>query len=290
MQGEALRKYTKQSYATIVMMISAIVLTHNDEATIELTLKSIQWCGDIVVVDDNSTDASVEIAKKFTSKIFVHTLQDDFSSQRNFGLSKAKGPASRRRANASRGEEWVLFVDSDEVVTKELAEEIRTTVHRSELLINSHYSGYYIKRKDFWGGRWLTHGETANVRLLRLAKKNAGIWVQPVHETWNVKGSIGELTYPLLHYPHPNVAQFLYEINRYSSMYATYLYKRGIREPWWHIIVKPKLKFFHNYLIRLGFLDGTAGAVVAIMMSFHSFLVRGKLWLLWHKVQRNNMS
>lgn len=250
-------------------MITTIVLTHNDEDHLERTLESLTWCGEIVVVDDYSTDKTVEIAKLYTKRILLHGLNDDFSAQRNFGLSKAKG-------------EWVLFVDSDEEITEELAEEIQATVH-------SAYSGFYIKRNDFWGSRWLAHGETANMKLLRLAKKSAGIWVQPVHEVWDVKGPVGELAHPLLHYPHPNVAQFLDEINRYSSLYATYLYKRGIREPWWNIIVKPKIKFFYNYLIRLGFLDGTAGAAFAIMMSFHSFLVRGKLWLLWHKVQRNNM-
>lgn len=261
-------------------MITAIVLTHNDEKHIARCLASLTWCDEIIIIDDYSTDTTVAVAEQFTTNIFRHRLNDDFSAQRNFALSKAKG-------------EWVLFVDSDEVISEDLRKEIEQKLDsrlRRNDTTESRNIGYYITRKDWWGGQWLAHGETANVRLLRLAKKNAGIWTQPVHETWNVNGTVGKLVHPILHYPHPDIAQFLDEINRYSSLYAAHLFYQGIREPWWHIIVKPMFKFFHNYLIRLGFLDGTAGAVVAIMMSLHSFLVRGKLWLLWHKSPRNSMS
>lgn len=118
------------------------------------------------------------------------------------------------------------------------------------------------------------------MKLLRLARKEAGKWRQPVHEEWKIQGSSGTLSHPLLHYPHQNVAQFLEEINRYSGIYARYLHSRGVKEPAWHIVGKPLAKFFVSYVWRLGFLDGTAGLVVALMMSFHSFLVRAKLWKL----------
>lgn len=121
------------------------------------------------------------------------------------------------------------------------------------------------------------------MKLLRLAKKDAGKWEQPVHEEWKVKWEVGTLVHPLLHYPHPNVAQFLNEINRYSTLYTRFLHAKGIKEPARYIAAKPAAKFFLNYFWRLGFLDGTAGIVVALMMSFHSFLVRGKLWHLWQR-------
>lgn len=241
-------------------MISAIVLTHNDEATLPRCLKSLSWCDEVIVVDDESTDGTVAVAKKFDAKVFVHTFNDDFAAQRNFGLEKAKGS-------------WVLFVDSDEVVTPHLAGEIRKAMKTVK-------KGFYIKRKDWLFGRWLSHGETGNMKLLRLARKEAGKWRQPVHEEWKIQGSSGTLSHPLLHYPHQNVAQFLEEINRYSGIYARYLHSRGVKEPAWHIVGKPLAKFFVSYVWRLGFLDGTAGLVVALMMSFHSFLVRAKLWKL----------
>lgn len=167
----------------------------------------------------------------------------------------------------------MLFVDSDEVVTAELAKEIQKAV-------NSGNDGYFIKRRDFMWGRELKYGETVNVRLLRLAKKDAGKWIRPVHETWNVQGTVGTLCNPLLHFPHSDVAQFIDEINRYSTLNAKYFYEQGIRANVAQIILYPGLKFFVNYVWRLGFLDGTRGAIVVFLMSFHSFLTRGKLYLL----------
>ncbi len=246
-------------------MISSVVLTRNDEATVAKTLESLTWCDETIVVDDASTDSTVAIAKNFTNKIFQHPLNGDFAAQRNFGLAKAKN-------------DWVLFVDSDEVVSDALAKEI--TPIRSGM---TEKSGYFIKRRDILWGRELKYGEQGRMKLLRLAKKDAGKWVRPVHEVWAIKGIVGELRNPLFHFPHPSVAQYLDEINRYSSLNASYLYKQRIRVHWWHIVAYPVSKFFLNYIIRLGFLDGTPGAVVAIMMSMHSFLTRAKLWQLWDK-------
>lgn len=256
-------------------MITAVILTHNNEDTLPRTLKSLTWCDEVIIVDDESLDSTGDIAKKMGATVYVHKLNDDFAAQRNFGLAKAKGPARHRLLpKASAGGEWVLFVDSDEVVTPELASEIQKV---------SNANGFYIKRNDYIFGRWLKYGETGKIKLLRLARKDAGKWIRPVHEIWEIKGDVRELVHPLLHYPHQNVAQFLDEINRYSTLTAKYLYSQKIKEPSWYIVAKPLAKFFSNYFWHLGFLDGTAGAVVAIMMSFHSFLVRGKLWQLWDK-------
>lgn len=239
---------------------SAIVLTHNSGDTLLRTLESIRWCNEVLVIDDESTDATVSLAKKAGAIVYVHKSSDDFAAQRNWALAKVK-------------HEWVFFIDSDEVVTPELASEIQNA--------DKNVQGYYVKRKDFLFGTWLTHGETGRVRLLRLAKKDAGTWERPVHEVWNVAGATSQLSHPILHYPHSNVAQFIDEINRYSTLNACYLKSKGIRASWWHISAYPKAKFFIDYFWYLGFLDGTAGAVVAIMMSFHSFLTRAKLYLLW---------
>lgn len=248
-------------------MISAVVLTHNDEKIIERTLKSLIWSDEIVVVDDRSSDGTVAIAKKLNARVYERALNNDFSSQRNFGLEKAK-------------HDWVLFVDSDEEVSPALAKEIKEATGKMDV------NGFYLKRQDVLWGRELKHGETSRVRLMRLGQKGKGVWERPIHEVWNITGVVGTLNTPLYHFPHPNVAQFIDEINFYSTINAHYLYSQKIRVPWWHIVVYPKAKFFHNYFLRLGFLDGTAGAVVALMMSMHSFLTRAKLWLLWHKDDR----
>src|SRR3989344_7025859 len=186
------------------MPISAVVLTHNDEKILQRTLEGISWCDEIVVVDDYSTDNTVSVAKKFTSHIYQRHVAGDFAGQRNFGLEHAKGP-------------WVLFVDSDEVVSAEHAKELQRAIKQPK-------NGYYLKRNDWMWGKWLRYGETGRVRILRLGRKGSGRWTRPVHEVWEIAGPIGALAEPLQHYPHPNVAQFTEEINRYSSVNAQYLF------------------------------------------------------------------
>jgi len=245
-------------------MISAVVLTKNEEKNLQECLESVKWVDEIIVIDDNSTDKTVEIAKSLKAKVFSHPLNNNFAEQRNFGLERAKG-------------EWVLFVDADERVSPELAAEIKKEIK------NTKVDGFYLKRQDFFGGRALKYGETANVRLLRLGRKGKGEWRREVHEVWEIKGETEELKNPILHYPHQTLSDFIDHINFHSTLHAQALKKEGVRPSLWRIIFYPKAKFIQNYIFRLGFLDGTPGIIVALMMSFHSFLARGKLYFLWKK-------
>lgn len=245
-------------------MISAVVLTKNSEDTIAETLGSLSWCDEIVIVDDNSKDSTVSIAEKHNARVVKHALHGDFAAQRNFGLSQAKG-------------DWILYVDADEVVSPELVSEIRMAI------TDRIKDGYFLKRQDTLWGHVLRHGETSQVRLIRLGRKGAGVWVRPVHEVWQIHGYVGTLNNPIIHYPHPNVTQFLRDINDYSTANAEYMFDMRRRVKWWQIIAYPNAKFIQNYIWRRGFLDGTPGAIVALMMSFHSFLTRAKLWQLWQK-------
>lgn len=243
------------------MGISAVVLTHNNQATLPVSLKSLGFCDEIVVIDDESTDETCDIAKKSGARVIPHPLKGDFAKQRNFGLAQVR-------------QEWVLFVDSDEVVTPVLAKEIEEAVQKVDV------QGFFLKRQDVLWGKSMQHGETQRVRLIRLAKKESGTWQRPVHETWNVRGVVGTLKNPLLHTPHPDVAHFLDDINTYSTINALHFFEIGKRASWWHIVAYPTGKFIQNYLWRLGFRDGMPGIIVALMMSFHSFLTRAKLWQL----------
>lgn len=245
------------------MMISAVVLSKNEERNIKDCLQSIKdLASEIIIIDDYSTDKTLKIAKDFGAKVFLRHLNDDFSGQRNFGLEKAKN-------------KWVMFLDADERVTDELAQEITTTISKNEDV-----NGYFFKRNDFFGERILKYGEIANVRLLRLAKKDSGSWQRKVHETWDVKGQTKEFKNPLLHYPHSTITAFLKEINFYSSLHAESLKKEGMKPSLLRLIFNPLAKFISNYFLKKGFLDGTPGLITALMMSFHSFLARGKLFNL----------
>lgn len=248
--------------------ISAIILTKNEEANIQDCMKSVAWCDEIIVIDDNSTDKTVTKAQKMGAKVISHSLENDFSKQRNFAIEHAT-------------KDWILFIDADERVPKELADEIKNLLKAS-----ADVTGFYIKRHDYMWGKFLKYGETGNLYLLRLAKKNTGKWIGRVHESWAALGKVGELRYPLLHFPHATVGEFLFEINFYSTLRAQELKSQHIKTSWMGIITYPKAKFIQNYFLRLGFLDGTPGLILALMMSMHSFLVRGKLWLLWHPTEK----
>lgn len=247
-------------------MITAVVLTKNEEKNIADCLESLKWCDEIVVVDDNSTDKTLELLKKTKAKVFTRSLDGNFSSQKNFGLEKAGG-------------DWILFVDADERITDALRYEIESTISNS---LNT-FNGFFIKRIDSIWGRQLKYGEAGSIKLLRLAKKDSGNWSGVVHEEWRVKGRVSLLKNPIRHYPHQSISDFLREINFYTDLRSKQLYDRGVRVYFWSIIIYPKGKFLLNYFLKRGFIDGMPGLVFAIIMSFHSFLVRGKLWILWQK-------
>lgn len=259
-------------------MLSAVVLTKNDKKNIERCLKSLDFVDEIVVVDDysiyNTLNQISKIkyqSKKTKFKIFQRKLNSDFSKQRNFGMEKASG-------------EWVLFLDADEEVSDELKEEIKEVI-RYATLERDDLVGFYIKRRDFFWGREVRFGEVLKVRqkgILRLIKKGFGQWQGKVHEKFKIENGklkIGKLKNFINHYPHPTIKEFLHEINFYSSLRADELFQQGKKTNILEIIFYPLFKFILNYFIYLGFLDGSPGFVYAFMMSFHSFLVRGKLYI-----------
>lgn len=245
-------------------MISTVILTKNVSNAIKACLESVSWCDEIIIIDDNSTDETRDIAKKLGAKVYENDLAGNFSQQRNFGLEKATG-------------EWVLFVDSDEIIPENLAKEIQAK------LLENKANGFFIKRDDFIFGKKILHGEMGDTWLVRLAKKNVGKWEGRVHEVWKIKGKTEQLKNSLLHYPHQTISEFMQEINFYSTLRAQELFNQHMKVNWWDIILYPKAKFFINYFIKLGILDGVPGFIVAVIMSFHSFLVRGKLWQLQNK-------
>lgn len=251
--------------------LSAVVLTRNEQANIIRCLNSLEFCDQVVIVDDDSEDKTVELIKNkkypFEINIFKRNLNNDFAAARNFGMEKADG-------------EWLLFIDADEEVTKELADEIKETVDQNNL----EFVAYYIKRRDFFWGRELRFGETRKVRnngIIRLIKRDFGRWFGKVHEKLKIKNEklkIGSLQSYLNHYPHQDIASFLRKINFYSTLRAKELFNQGKKFSLIELIVFPFFKFILTYFIYLGFLDGPAGFVYSFMMSFHSFLVRAKLF------------
>ncbi len=248
------------------MNITTVILTKNEEANIVNRIESVKDLGDVIIVDDNSSDHTVEVVKSFKSKkvqLYERDLNNDFSAQRNFAIEKCKT-------------DWILFLDADEELSSTLKENIRRVVNS-----DSKYDGYKIKRVDIFGGKKLKFGETKNIRLTRLGRKGRGEWTGKVHEIWKIK-NVAFIQGDLLHTSHTQISEFLSEINYYSTLRANELYEQGIKVGLLGIIAFPIGKFSYNYFIKLGFFDGIQGFVMSVFMSLYSFLVRGKLYLIYN--------
>lgn len=251
-------------------MITAVILTKNEEDNIVDCLDTVMFCDQIIVIDDFSDDKTAEIVKSKQKEhpkleLFKRKLDGNFSAQRNYGIQKSSN-------------DWILFVDADERIPKELASEIKENITPS-----TKYGGFLLRRTDFMWGKELKHGDVGNAKLLRLFNRKKGQLKGTVHEKWVTDSEVGLLVSPILHYPHQSISEFLREINFYTDLRAKELYDQGKKSGFISIILYTKGKFFMDYFIKLGILDGVPGIVHATLMSFHSFLVRGKLWLLWQK-------
>jgi len=241
------------------MKITAILLAKNEEKTIQNAVSSVSFCDEILVIDDESTDSTVRIAKESGATVLAHILNGNFSEQRNWAMQQARN-------------DWTLFLDADEALSEELKSELQSSDFQSNT--------YSIPRRDFFWGAELKHGETQKARtqgIVRLIKKGSGMWKGKVHEEYISTNSQGKLTGFINHYSHENLASFIADINIYSTLRSEELAKKGKHVSVVELIVYPFSKFIYTYFLLGGFLDGPAGFAYSFVMSFHSFLVRAKL-------------
>ena len=233
--------------------ISAIVITKNEEKNIERCLSGISWADEIIVVDSESTDKTVELAGKFTPNVFIHPWEG-YSQQKNFALDKAAC-------------EWVLSVDSDEVVEENLKEEIL------KILSTPHsYTGFYIPRKNFVGRRWIRFGSWYPDYTLRLFKKGEGRFEKRhVHEAVMIFNKKGYLKTPLIHCTYRDLRDYAQRQLHYACLAGREMQEEGKKATLPGLFFHPIYNFIKCYLFRLGFLDGYLGLRLAISSSGYVF-------------------
>lgn len=256
------------------MDVSAIILTKNEEKSIKDCMESVKWCSEIIVIDDFSTDETIDIAKKLGAKIYQRKLNNDFAAQRNFALGKANS-------------KWVFFLDADERISNDFSEKIIYSLKTQE----DNCSGYYFRRYDCIWGREIRHGETGYANILRLANKGMGKWRRAVYEYWDIKGTVNkfsDLDGVIMHYPYQKMSSFVADIDRYSTIHAQENSKEGKKSNLFKIIFFPKIKFLYNYFLKFGFLDGHQGFMVAMLMSFSTYLAWSKLWVFQKRMYKRN--
>ncbi len=247
-------------------MISCVILTACRK-NINRTLKSVQFCDEILILKDSSVcgNKEINIENKKKIRIVEKNFKDkSFSQMKNFGLSQAEG-------------DWILFVDDDEVVTDELRDEIIDVTKDTKK-----QRCFYIKRREIVGeSKEVRFGEVWKARkigFIRLVSKNSGQWNGMVHEVFrpNRKTKVLRLSNCILHFSHDSIADFISKINLYSTIRAREFKYEGKKVNVIEALIWPFLKFIYTYFILLGCLDGYWGFVYSFMMSFHSFLVRAK--------------
>lgn len=241
-------------------MISAIIITKNEEKNIARCLDSLKWVNEIVVVDSGSTDATESICKSYDNLRFFSVSWHGFGAQKNIALDHATG-------------DWILSVDADEVVTPRLVEEILAT-------INDAFSndGYYIKRKNFFRDKWVKHCGWWPDRVLRLFRRGKGCFSEVlVHESIVMSGQTGCLSEPMLHFSYDRLSQFLEKAEKYSTLGAALMYEKGKKTSLMGAIVHSIAAFLKTYLFRLGVLDGSVGFVIAFSSSVYVFFRYMKL-------------
>ena len=248
--------------------VSVIIMTYNEEANIEYALKSVHnWASEIFIVDSYSTDKTLEIAQKYTNKIYQHPWEG-FAGQRNWAINNL--PITNR---------WIMFLDADEAVSDELKREIETHFEKG---FPPDASAFTIGYNTIFMGRWLRHG-APNVPQIKFVAKGKVRWLlQGEREPCEVQGKIYDLKGKVWHYDRRGLHVWIEKHNNYSTTGALDLFNRRVKKENPEVIgslkhklwdklplfIRPFLYFFYRYVVRLGFLDGVEGFMYAFLQAF----------------------
>jgi len=247
--------------------LSVALATLNEERSLGNCLDSVKGLADeVVVVDGLSSDRTVEIAKFFGAKVIVTDNKPIFHINKQQAIDECQG-------------EWILQLDADEVVTPELAEEIRQVVEKD----TDSPAAYWIKRKKMFLGRWIKKGGQYPDPVIRLfRRKKAFLPCKSVHEQMVIEGEISWLKNPMLHFPTPSFSVYITKDNRYSTLTALQMKEKnlslGLFDSMIQIILTPLKVFLSIYIWHKGFLDGFPGFVFAFYSGLHQMTAYIKYW------------
>jgi len=240
---------------------SIAIVTKNEEANIEAALESVKDAAEIIVIDSFSSDRTVEICRRYTDKVFQKEWEG-YAKQKQAAVDLVTGP-------------WVFILDADERFTPELKAEVINALKEEGP------DGFYVPRKNFFMKRWIKYGGWRPDNTLRLFRKNSGRFEErAVHEKVVVSGNTAYLKNPLLHYTYNSISDYLKRADVYSTLAAKELMKNGAAPKAFDFIVRPLATFIKMFFLRLGFLDGRYGLVLAVLYSYYTFLKYAKAWEL----------
>lgn len=239
-----------------MIKLSAVLIVHNEERNIKACLDAVKEVVDeIVVIDSYSTDKTAEICKSYPNLVLEQRAFTDYVDQKNYAVQVTSN-------------DYVLALDADEVLSKELQQEI---LHVKE---NWESDGYKFNRLTSLCGKWIKHSGWYPDNILRLWDRRKGKWEgELIHEKviMQKKAVISSLSGDLLHYSYHNLSQYLRRITTYAEMAAKAKYQKGKNVSCVGLIVRPFFGFFKKYVIKLGFLDGYYGFIIAKLSAYGIF-------------------
>jgi glycosyltransferase involved in cell wall biosynthesis len=245
------------------MPLSVIIITRNEAADIGACLDSVAWADEIIVVDSGSTDDTVAICQAFGARVDVAADWPGFGAQKNRALS-----------HASR--DWVLSLDADERVTPELRREIENIIAQAHAA-----AAYDIPRLSSYCGRFMRHSGWYPDYVTRLFRRGAARFSDDVvHERLLVDGDTGRLKHELLHYAFADAEEVLRKVDQYSTAGAQRMHARGRRATLAGAVVRGLWSFLRTYVLKLGFLDGREGFLLAVSNAEGTYYRYVKLLLL----------
>jgi len=240
--------------------LSVTIITLNEADHIAAAIDSASWADEIIVVDSGSTDGTLDLARAKGATVTARPWSG-YVDQKNYAAGLAR-------------HEWIFSLDADERIPAPLATEIR------ELLATEpSRRGYRVPRVTFHLGRWIRTTDFYPDFQTRLYDRRAARWQgRHVHESVAVDGAVGRLKNELQHYSFRDLRDQLERINQYSMLAARQMHEAGRRANLLDLILHPPAAFLRNYVLRRGFLDGTAGLTVSVMNAYSVFLKFAKLW------------
>ncbi len=243
-------------------MLSVIIITKNEEAKIRECLQSVNWADEIVVVDSNSEDNTIDICREFTDIVRISEWSG-FGPQKNKALELAS-------------HQWILSLDADERVTDSLRREILSRIQSDD------FDAYRIPRSSSFCGRYMRHSDWHPDYVLRLFRRGTAIFSSDlVHEKILTDGSVDQLRNPLLHISVETYQQAIDKMNFYSSLWAQDKYAQGKRSSLWKAITHGLATFLKTFILKRGFLDGKEGFALSIANAegaFYKYLKLAQLY------------
>lgn len=246
------------------MKISATIIVRNEEQNIAEVCESVSWTDEIVIVDSDSSDKTVEIARKFTDKIFYREFKG-FKDKHEYADSLTTG-------------DWIFWIDADERVTPELRDAVLALKKRPDTELAD---GYEIARKTSYLDRWIKHSGWYPDYQMRLYRKDKSYWdgVAP-HQTARVRGRVEKLEGEFLHYTKRSLGEHAVVTDSYATLAAEHLVDNGRSVGALGIFANAVAAFFRTFIFKQGFRDGVPGLIIAGFTAYGVFLKYAKVWEL----------